>query len=360
MAFHITSTVPHQVAEHLRKGLLNGRWTELMPGRDLLAAELGLSPRSIQGALEILEQERLLISQGPGRRRKIKIPKNYASPALRIQFLLYDHNATKDHYIVGAIHELREAGHHAEYSSKTLRQMEMDEKQVARLVKKTEANAWVVCAASHEILKWFSLQETPAFALFGSIRKLPLAGAGPYKAPALAAATQCLVDHGHQRISLLIGHTHRFPKPNRMASDFLDILESTGIKTGAYNLPDWEESAEGFEAILESLFGGPTPPTALIVAQPNLYHAAHHYLARHGLKAPQHVSLVCTDSHPDFAWCKPTIAHIQWDENLVVRHILRWAVQVARGKNNRRKNLTNAKFIEGDSIGPVNQKFCPP
>jgi DNA-binding transcriptional MocR family regulator len=61
-----TFTVPQQVAEHLREGILGGRWVDTMPGRDQLAEELEVSPRSVQEALKILEKEGLLIPQGPG------------------------------------------------------------------------------------------------------------------------------------------------------------------------------------------------------------------------------------------------------------------------------------------------------
>ncbi len=324
-----------------------------MPGRDRLAAELGVSPKSVQRALKILEQDGLLIPQGRGRSCKVIIPENHTPSALRIQFLLYHHNATKDHYMVEAIHELREAGHHAVFASKSLRQMHMDAKRVARFAKKIDTDAWVVCAASHEVLKWFSELETPVFALFGAIKGLSLTGTGPDKAPSVAAATRCLIDHGHRRISFMAGRPLRLPQPGKVVRTFLETLEAAEITTGAFNIPDWEESAEGFERVLDSLFKGPTPPTALIVDRPILYHATHHYLTRQGLRVPDHVSLVCSDGHPDLEWCIPSVAHIKWDTNLVIRRLLRWANLVAIGKDNHRKSLTQTEFVEGGSIGPA-------
>jgi hypothetical protein len=50
-------------------------------------------------------------------------------------------------------------------------------------------------------------------------------------------------------------------------------------------LPDWEESPEGFERCLDSLFGS-TPPTALILDEPFLFNAVFHYLAQRGLRVP--------------------------------------------------------------------------
>ena len=134
---------------------------------------------------------------------------------------------------------------------------------------------------------------------------------------------------------------------------FLGELEADGIVTGAFNTPDWEENPEGFERLIESLFGGPTPPTALILDEPILYHAAHHYLARRGLQVPAEVSLTCTDGDPDFAWCKPSVAHIQWDSRPLLRRIMRWVNNVNLGKDDRKQSLTKAEFVEGGTIGPA-------
>jgi hypothetical protein len=57
------------------------------------------------------------------------------------------------------------------------------------------------------------------------------------------------------------------------------------------------------------------------------------------------------DSAPSFAWCEPSVAHIHWDARPVVRRIVRWIDNVARGKEDKRQTLTKAKFIEGGTIG---------
>jgi DNA-binding LacI/PurR family transcriptional regulator len=129
-------------------------------------------------------------------------------------------------------------------------------------------------------------------------------------------------------------------------------LAAHGIPTGAFNLPDWEESKTGFVTLLDSLFGA-TPPTALILDESFLFNAAFHYLAKRGLRVPQDVSLVCTDDDSDFAWCEPSVAHIRWDYRPVVRRVVRWAANVSHGKDDRRQTLTKAEFVAGGTIGPA-------
>lgn len=90
-----------------------------------------------------------------------------------------------------------------------------------------------------------------------------------------------------------------------------------------------------------------------ILDEPFIYHAARHYLARHGLRVPEDLSLVCTDGHPTFVWCRPSVAHIRWDERPVLRRIVRWANNIARGRDDRRQTDTKAEFVDGGTVGPV-------
>jgi DNA-binding LacI/PurR family transcriptional regulator len=342
-----------QVAEHLRMEMQRGSLSGSMPGVIPLVAELGVNHKTVKSALRMLEDEGLLLNQGRGHQRLITLSENYAPPALRVGLLGFSAGSRRWSFMVELRHLLEEAGQAPFHPDKGLLDLGMKVSRVAQLVEQTEADAWVVCGGSQDILKWFSEQETPAFALFGRMEGLPLAGTKPDKRSSLAAATHCLLGHGHRRISLLCRSSHRLPKSSRLMRTFLDELEAGGIATGAFNLPDWEESPEGLERCFESLFGGLTPPTALILDQTILYHSAHHYLAHRGLRVPGDVSLVCIDGDPDFDWCRPAVAHIQWNSGPGIRRIVRWANDVRRNKDDRRQSLTKAEFIDGETIGPA-------
>ena len=43
--------------------------------------------------------------------------------------------------------------------------------------------------------------------------------------------------------------------------------------------------------------------------------------------------------------------HIRWDYRPMVRRVVRWVDNVARGKDDKRQTLTNAEFVEGGTIG---------
>jgi DNA-binding LacI/PurR family transcriptional regulator len=341
-----------QVAEHLRGELLSRRWKGTMPGVPALAAELGVDHKAVASGMRLLEQEGLLISQGLGRPRRIERPKNHAPPEVRVALLVFNSTGRAGELISELLHLLEQAGHVPFFADKSLQDLGMDARRVARFVRRTEADAWVVVSGSKEVLEWFAKQDTPAFALVGNRAGLPLAGVGPDKTPALGKATRRLIALGHHRISVLCRHQLRLPEPAETLRGFLDEIEAAGITAGPFHLPNWEESGDGFERVLDSLFKI-TPPTALILDEPYLYYAAYHYLAGRGLRVPQDVSLVCTDGDWGFLWCKPSVAHMRWEHRPVVLRVVRWVNNVARGKDDLRQSLTKAEFVEGGTVGPA-------
>ncbi len=347
-------SITEQVAAHLRgelqRELQRGRWSGMMPGRDQLAEDLEVSRKTVELALKRLEEEGLLVAQGAGRRRQITARAGLAPQLLRVAILAYEQSDLKLDYVLDLQHRLMEAGHSVRLASKSLVDLNLDAKRVARLVKETEADAWVVLAGSREVLESFVGQGVPVFALFGRRRELAIAGAGPDKARVFGDVARRLVGLGHRRIALLAMTARRLPEPGLPERMFLQELARHGIPISPYNLPDWEESPEGLQRLLDSLFKM-TPPTALLIDEAVLFHAVRHHLAQRGIKVPDAVSLVCTDPDRTFTWCRPSIAHIHWDSGPVVRRVVGWAKNVANGRKDQRQTLTPAEFVEGGTMG---------
>lgn len=342
-----------QVADHLKRELLRGRWTISIPGVPSLAAEMAVNRKTVDAALRQLDSEGILIPQGAGRKRLIGfLPEDQSPAPLKLGILLYELSDKRIDYIVEVQHMLMEAGHAPFFSSKSLVDLSFDVDRVARLVDATKADAWVVVAGSKSILDWFAGQDFPTFTLFGGSRDRRFAGAGPNKEPAYRECVRSLVRLGHRRIVLLAKTQRRRPVPGRSEQIFLDTLEDEGIEVGEYNLPDWSDGKEGLLSCLDSLFKV-TPPTALIIQEVTLFVAVQQFLANRLLKVSDDVSIVCSDPDPTFAWCNPTIAHMTWRSRPIVRRIVRWADKISRGKNDLVKSHASAEFVEGGSVGPA-------
>ncbi len=345
-----------QLAEYLKSLIDRGELSGSMPGVDRLSTSLGCSHRTVIGAMKQLEHEGLLLKQGPGRASKINNQGRNADTGLKIQFILYDReDSEKDvvsRFLTMIRRQVMDAGHTMTFASKTLRQLGMDVKKVAKYVDETEADAWVVASASREVLDWFSTQPAPAFALFGRRRGLDIAATGPDKEGAFRDAVRRLLGLGHRRIVLLVRPARRLPEPGLPEQAFLDELKAAGVQVGAYNLPAWDGSVEGLDKVLDSTFRL-TPPTAMIIDEPQIFISAQHHLARRGIFAPEQVSLICADQDTFFDYMQPTVAHIRYDAEPWARRIAKWANHVAAGEDDRRQTLTKTQFVAGETIAPL-------
>lgn len=77
------------------------------------------------------------------------------------------------------------------------------------------------------------------------------------------------------------------------------------------------------------------------------------YLAGKGLAAPRDVSLISLDDHPAFEWFEPKVSLIRTDTRKFVPRVVKWAKNVANGREDRRKTLIRSEFVEGGTIGPA-------
>jgi DNA-binding LacI/PurR family transcriptional regulator len=269
-----------------------------------------------------------------------------------VRVFLYEKQDCGNIIISSIMAGLLEAEMDSDYAGPALKDLGMQVERVARYVKKNPADAWVVCAASREVLEWFANQPIPVLAMYGSHNGLPIAAVYPIMIPGQTAAVRRLIELGHKRIVMLAREERRKPQLSRPEQAFIDELEAAGIPTGDYNLPDWEESREGLSRLLCELFRF-SPPTALILQEAQLFAAVRYHLSDRGIIAPRDVSLLVADDDPSFVWCNPSPSRLQWDYQPAVRHVLRWAKNVAASKEDLRKCGTESKFVEGGTIGPV-------
>jgi DNA-binding LacI/PurR family transcriptional regulator len=348
--FHALS-LTEQVIAHIRQSISKGELSGTMPGIKKLANVLGVSSNTAVAAVEQLEREGFLKPQGHGRRSQIVLPEDFVRPTFRVTLLLFERADIQLEYVVKIQQRLKEEGRDVHIAEKSLVDMRLNVSQIARLVSRTKTDAWVVFSSTQEILEWFATQPTPTFALFGRFRRVPLAAIGLDKTPAYRAAIRRLAELGHRRIVLLQPKHNRQPIPALLVRESLKEMEASGIKTGAYNIPDWEQSPAGLKKLLDALFAA-SPPTALILDRPTDLIAAQIILSHMQILAPQDISLVCDDDLA-FAWNEPSISCICWNSHPWVRRIVRWVDNVANGKDDRRQSFTKAKFVERGSIGAV-------
>lgn len=339
-------THAEQVAAHLRDQLLRGRWQGQMPGVAKLEAELGVNHTTIGQALTLLEDQGLLVHQGEKRRRNIVLPKDEISSKMKIGILLFDPEDHSAPDVIELRHRLIERGFTVVIPNQTLTELGMNKNKIARLVRSTEVDCWVVESALHDVLTWFSEQDIPTFALYGRYdTNMKIAALTPDRSQSISELVNRLVDHGHRRIVMLTASGGR-PRY------FTQALERHGILIGDYNIPYLERSPDGLRRCLDGLFSI-TPPTALIIDEVHIFLATQHELTLRGIPIPERVSIACMDGSSYFKWYRPTIAHTHWEMKPVTRRIIAWATNVSRGKQDIKKTQSKSVFVDGGTIGPA-------
>jgi DNA-binding LacI/PurR family transcriptional regulator len=346
-------TTAEQLAVYLLEELKQWRWQGQMPGVMRLSAELGVSRDSVEAALRELERQGILQSKGPGRGRTINLENaTSVEGGLRISILLGASSARHQTLVLKLVTALEDAGHSASFASKTLKEMGNNVERIARFVNQSTADAWVIYCGSRDVLEWFAMDTRPSFALAGRANSVQIPSIAPDKITPLRATIRKLVGLGHRRIVMLCRPIRRIPDPGLFERAFLGEMETLGIPTGPYNLPDWEDTTEDFHGILDSLFSL-TPPTVLFIDEAPLVTATLQFCARKRLQLPNDFSLICTNFDPSFEWCLPSIAHIYRQIHPITIRIVQWANNVSEGKEDLKKGFSQAEFVEGGSIGPA-------
>jgi len=341
-----------QLANHLREQILSGSLRDTMPGTQQLVKSLGVNAMAAHRAVQQLEREGLVISQGKRRKRLIAPIPRPAQGSLRIGILHYDAQNELRHDSLLIRQALVDAGHFPVIAPKTMFDLGMSTERIASMVQGMDTDAWIVFAGSKETLTWFYHQNKPILGIYGRLKSIPVPGVGVRKLHVDEMLIDRLVALGHRRIVMIVREERRKPHYGRAEELFFERLESHGIKTGPYNIPDWEESPEGLARCLDNLLQH-TPPTALMVCDPVLFHAVQAHLAHRGYRAPRDVSLYCNDYIETFDWATPSIAHLRWDHRPIIRRVLQWTKNLALGREDRKQTLTKARFVDGDTIGPV-------
>ena len=77
------------------------------------AKELEIDRKTVETALRLLEKDGLLVGQGAGRRRKIVLPEQLATPALRVAILDYEPFEQTEEWGVAMQQQLMSLGHSA-------------------------------------------------------------------------------------------------------------------------------------------------------------------------------------------------------------------------------------------------------
>jgi DNA-binding LacI/PurR family transcriptional regulator len=349
-------TVAELTAEHMREDIRSGRRLGELPGVLLLARAYDVSKEAMRAALHILEAEGLVSPGRAGAHRTVLGSASSPQRAKRVAIFpavpFTEESRVMSDLLRNVERDLTAAGHTVTFTAKSQQELRFNPVRIAKLVAGTPADAWVVAPPPREVLEFFAAQPVPAIIIGSGCMDVSIAGVYTDVAPSYREVTRRLIALGHRRIVMICPRMRRLPVPGPAVRAFIEELAAHGIKAGKFNVPDYEPTVAGMHALLESLFST-TPPTALLVELPNWATRVFVFLAQRGLTVPGDVSLFFPYSSASQQLCDPPVAHVHWDDRLLVRRIVRWVRAVARGRADREAVAVPATLKPGGTIGPV-------
>ena len=341
-----------QVAHYLRRLLNQGRWTSYMPGTVALSKSLpGVDRKTIGTALQKLVKEGWLEDQGIGKKRKIiKQTQIRGNQLFRVGYL--PHATDGDHRLHSKLLNrfTNWKGVIMEPAPKGMVDLNRNLNKISSMVLAMEMDAWIVPAGSREILQWFKDSGLPVYAVFGRHWTLKMDGFSFDASAGVKALAERILSLGHKKICWIARKEHRQPELGKNERVFFETLSSSGITPGPFTLPDWEETPDGFQKLMDSLFRV-TPPTVLILPETYLIQTVFQYFSTRGIRVPYQVSVVCTEDCVEFNWASPPITRISKDFDHACQAICDWVEIVSNGRTSPlKKTIGEAEFILGGTL----------
>jgi DNA-binding LacI/PurR family transcriptional regulator len=353
----VRQTLSQQTADHLCEAIRSGLWVDRLPGVAELAMHFKVSGHTVRGALGILETDGVLESGGRHLPRKI-ISRVTQKPLkkLRVGLLpstpVHEDCAFFQKLVADVLSDIESSGHIGMLVPQTLAKLKYDPRKVLSYLRSNPMDAWVVAGPPRNVMEALSTQSLPVYSIGGNFAGLPIAGSRTTLDAVFHEVVDLLVRGGHRRIAVVSPSFWRNPAPGPPAKAFLHALTAHGIPVGKYNLPDWEESPEGLEVVLESLFRA-TPPTALFVVEPAHISGVLSFLARKSLHVPEDVSLLATMLDPSQEWHRPRLSSLEWRGPYHSRSIHRWLEKIVQVGICHDQSLVPAVLKAGETLGPA-------
>jgi len=345
----------HQLSSILEEDIRRARWNEWLPGERELTGVYQVSRCTIRTVLDRLRKDGIVETvhgQGtrvvkPGRKGKLgnqKITFGILLPRARDRFR---------HFITLVINDLRErlfdhgcqvflhehpqvaAGRALEY--------------LGKLVAQHRHSCWLLVGCSLETQRWFSEHRIPTV-ISGTCDPtlgLPFVSLDNYALGRHAAMT--LLQHGHRRVGALLTHSN----PG-LRSGLYDVFGRAPSGTTSFVALEVDDEVERVARAVDRLVGLSPPPTAIFVAESNLYLSAFARLSQLRLRIPEDISLLCRDDEPYLGSLLPSPARYSKNPHLYAKRLLGFVLKTIGGEPLPQSGgYIMPEFVVGDSLRKI-------
>lgn len=346
-----------RVSDTLMEEMANGQWKEWLPQERSLAQSLGISRNTLRAALVRLRKQGLVEPiRGQGYR---VIKKSKAKPKKTV---------TKNNTVVilspepldwlrptlgVLIDELRvflfKAGLTLEVHNGRHYYRSGSPQLLSKLVSQHPAICWILIRASERVQQWFDEQEIPCLISGSAFPGVNIPSVDVDQRAVAAHAAGRLLGLGHRQLLLVLeGNTAGL---SNCEMGFRDVVEKTSDAsvTALYHSPNIEEIRQ----LLIKALSKKNRPTGILVANSYYYLTVSGILHQMGLRVPEDISLICTDSDHFLPFMVPEASHYDFSHETFARKLSQKVKKIVHGQPLQQKDTRIfPSFVPGASIGP--------
>jgi hypothetical protein len=320
-------TLSDQVADCLRQGLLQGRWSRLMPSEAEMCRELSVSRVTLRRGLTVLFTEGYLIAGGRGGRHTIpalpKVRTRAASGNLvrvlspQPRFILSGDTQTIFQTMSEA---LGRVGLHFEFEHHPgLWRLLRPNALLRKLVAQPHTAGWVLYRSTHAVQQWFSRSNIPSVVLGGVFPGVTLANAEFDLVASCRHAAGVFASRNHRRL-VFLGVEKATAGDEASACGFLAAATAAGIHA---EVAIYDDTVAGLCRTIDGLLLARPVPTGFFVAFPVHVHAAIGHLTRRGFAVPGAAAVISRLDGMHLAQSIPSIARYSMNAERLGRGLSR-------------------------------------
>jgi DNA-binding LacI/PurR family transcriptional regulator len=348
-----------ETAETLKKWIVDGDLSEMLPGELRLKSLLGVSRNTLRLALKVLTDEHWLSSTAQGKQRRVqknRLPSLYPASDRRLPVTFLSPFPTVDRILLLEMEDLQmhlaEQGRELRFIAPNIFNLKKPERHLKRLVNENPSAAWILHFVTESMQRWFEQQGIPAF-LYGS----PYPGVklsyvvNDWESAAFHAGLQ-LGRHGHRLIALL---AFAKPVPGVSATERGLRRALATVKSDAELLVLTQSgSPQSVVRTLETAFRGEKRPTALVFCSSSHLLTCFSWFISKGIAVPADVSVVCIPSDSWFQELCPPVCHYVNNPHLFAHHLRKRVMElVETGRVIGPSMRVRLEYRAGATIGPA-------
>ena len=342
-----------QVAQILRTGLREGRWSGHLPGERNLSAQLLVSRPTIKSAVQQLVAEGLLTNQGRFRRQILRRPRpRTARSQLVIMVSPIPLERMVPHLLL-RLDYLREAlageGLSLEVVSNRRLFSARPAAALEQIVLEKSAAVWLLIRSTHFIQRWFRARNLPVLLMGSAFEETDLCSLDYELTAVCRHAVGRFAARGHERIGFLI-------LTPTTAGD-LAGMEAFEAECAAHRpairpvILCHDGTNTRICKVLNANIRSGLLPQALLVSHAGACITMVSHLAQRGLRVGRDYGFISREDDPVLDFLEPAVARYRYDPADYARRALSLITKLAHGRTiARRQYRLMPKFINGPSI----------